>query len=367
MLLEALADTAALLARVHELHRAISTAERELLSRLAELETHEAWLDDGAHDMPHWISIQLGVSRWKAERWVSAGRALRSLPYTASALERGDLTIDKVVELTRFAAADDEEALVEWARDVAPGAIRRRGDELRRAERTETEQIEEDRWLAWRWTDEGRRLLLEAELPAAQGAAVTDAIDSLANEIPAMPGEESHLLIGRRRADALAALCGSRGEGPDDRTTVVVHVQAEALADTQATGVTESGAVLHVDTVRRLLCNATIQPVVEAADGSVIGVGSGSREASTWMMRHLRHRDRTCTFPGCDNRRFTHAHHIRWWSRGGRTDLDNLALVCTFHHRLVHEHGWNLERAPDGGVRWFRPGGIRYRAGPLAA
>src|SRR6185503_1539381 len=186
--------------------------------------------------------------RWKAERWVSAGRALDGLPHVASALTNGELALDKVVELTRFATPDDEEPLVEWAHDVAPGAIRRRGDELRRAERTEVEQIEEDRWLAWRWTDEGRRLLLEAELPAAQGSVITDAIDKLASEIPAMPGEESHLLVGRRRADALATLCGSGGEREDDRSTVIVHVQAEALADDTANAVTDGGAVLHVDT-----------------------------------------------------------------------------------------------------------------------
>lgn len=304
MSLDPLADDSALVARVHELHQVISASQRELLSCLAQLESHETWLDDGAHDMAHWVSMQLGVSRWKAERWVSAGRGLNELRRVASSFAKGELGMDKVVELTRFATADDEEALVDWAQNVAPGAIRRRGDELRRAERTEVEQIEEDRWLAWRWTDEGRRLLLEAELSAAQGSVVTDALDRLANEIPTMPGEESHLLI---------------------------------------------------------------RTVIESADGSVIGLGRAAREPSSWMMRQLRHRDRTCTFPGCGNRRFAHAHHIRWWSRGGRTDLDNLALVCTFHHRLVHEHGWNLERANDGEVRWFRPGGVRYRAGPLAA
>jgi hypothetical protein len=356
----------ALISRVHELHRVISTAQRELLSCLARLESSETWLDDGAHDVAHWISMQLGVSRWKAERWVSAGRTLRELPHTASSFASGELGIDKVVGLRRFATADDEEALVEWAQDVAPGTIRRRGDELRRSGRAEVEQIEEDRWPAWRWTDEGRRLL-EAELPAAQGAVVTNAIDALASEIPVMPGEEGHLLIGRRRVDALAALCGSGGEAADDRSTVVVHVQAEALADAEASETTEDGAILHVASIRRLLCNAKIRAIVEAADGSVLGLGRTKREPSGWMMRQLRHRDRTCTFPGCGNRRFAHAHHICWWSRGGPTDLDNLALVCTFHHRLVHEYGWNLERAPDGEVRWFRPGGVRYRAGPLAA
>jgi len=352
-----------LIARVHELKRAASAAQREMLDCLAQLEMHEAWLDDGAHDMPHWVSMQLGVSRWKAERWVAAGAELRSLPAISAAFDAGEIGIDKVVELTRFATPEDEEALLEWAGDVASGAIRRRGEELRRAERVEAAQIEEDRWLAWRWTDEGKRLLLEAEMPAAQGALVTEALDRLANEIPVMPGEEHPMLIGRRRVDALAIACGSAG-GDGAEATVVIHVQAETLADDTANARTDTDVVLPMDVARRFLCNANIQAVVEAADGSVVGLGRTSREPSRWMLRQLRYRDRSCTFPGCGNRRFTQAHHIRWWSRGGATDLDNLTLVCTFHHRLVHEHGWHLERTPTGAVRWFRPGGVRYRAGP---
>jgi hypothetical protein len=208
-------------------------------------------------------------------------------------------------------------------------------------------------------------LLLEAEMPAGQGAVVTEALDRLASEIPAMPGEEHQMLIGRRRVDALAIACGSGGASEAD-STVVIHVQVETLADDRANARTDDDVVLPIDVARRFLCNAKIQTVVEAADGSVVGLGRTKREPSVWMLRQLRYRDRSCTFPGCGNRRFTQAHHIRWWSRGGATDLDNLALVCTFHHRLVHEHGWTLERTPTGAVRWFRPGGVRYRAGPHA-
>ncbi|HEU4354494.1 MAG TPA: HNH endonuclease signature motif containing protein, partial [Actinomycetota bacterium] len=75
-------------------------------------------------------------------------------------------------------------------------------------------------------------------------------------------------------------------------------------------------------------------------------------------------RDRECRFPGCGARAFTEAHHIRWWRHGGRTDLHNLVLICSFHHRLVHEYGWSLARGPDGDVVWFREDGTRYRAGP---
>jgi hypothetical protein len=68
--------------------------------------------------------------------------------------------------------------------------------------------------------------------------------------------------------------------------------------------------------------------------------------------------------PGCGNRRFAQAHHLTWWSRGGRTELENLALICSFHHKLVHELGWSITRDADGEISWFRPDGIRYRAGP---
>lgn len=82
------------------------------------------------------------------------------------------------------------------------------------------------------------------------------------------------------------------------------------------------------------------------------------------MMRQLRYRDVECRFPGCGARRFTQAHHIVWWEQGGPTDLDNLLLVCWFHHKLVHEYGWVLRLDPDGAVGWFRPDGTRYVGGP---
>ena len=57
-------------------------------------------------------------------------------------------------------------------------------------------------------------------------------------------------------------------------------------------------------------------------------------------------------------------HHITWWEHGGPTDLDNLVLTCTFHHRLMHEYGWAVKRGATGSITWFRPDGTRYSAGP---
>ena len=367
-MLEDPGSTQTLIARVHDLHHQIAERQRELLDHLAELVSREAWADDGAYDMAHWTAMQLGISRWKAERWVASGRALRSLPATAEAFARGELGIDKVVELTRFAEFDDEDALVRWAQHVASGAIRRVADLKTRDRAQQAPHDERSRWLQWRYVDEGRRFTLDAELPATQGTVVARALERLREQIPAMPGEDIERLAGVRRADALVALCSTRlaGDEDQDRATVVVHADIDALYDVDANAVLEGGPVIGGSTVQRLLCNARIQTVLEHPDGSVVGLGRLAREPSAWMMRQLRHRDDGCRFPGCDARRFTQAHHVDWWSRGGETDLDNLILICSFHHKLVHELGWTIERQVED-LAWIRPNGVRYRAGPAGS
>jgi len=51
------------------------------------------------------------------------------------------------------------------------------------------------------------------------------------------------------------------------------------------------------------------------------------------------------------------AHHLKHWADGGRTSLENLVLLCRRHHRAVHEEGYRIEQAADGGLRFFRPQG----------
>jgi hypothetical protein len=122
--------------------------------------------------------------------------------------------------------------------------------------------------------------------------------------------------------------------------------------------------VIHPETARRLACSARVQTVIEDEAGQPLHLGRISREPSPAMLRQLRYRDGECQFPGCGSRQFTQAHHIVWWEHGGTTDPSNLVLICTFHHRLVHEHGWGLRRDPSGEVRWSRPDGVAYQAGP---
>jgi hypothetical protein len=313
--------------------------------------------------MAHWVSMRYGISWWKADRWVKAAHALESLPLIAQALSSGVLSIDKVVELTRFATSGTEERLIRWAEGVSAAAIRRRGDVESRPAPDDAAAAERDRCVEWWWAEGGLRLGLQAELPAADGAAVIAAIERRAARVPVTPGEEDPLDAPARRADALVALCTHGSEGPRTESTIVVHVQAGSAVEN---GELEGGGVIHPAVLERLCCTEPVRAVVEDGDRNPLALGRTSREPSVAMMRALRYRDRECRFPGCGATRFTVGHHLKWWSKGGRTDLENLLLLCTFHHKLVHEHGWHVARAPDGTVHWSYPSGIRYRAGPTS-
>jgi hypothetical protein len=345
------------------LNRHISAAQVALLRVIAELDRRRGWLDSGARDLAHWLSIRYGMSWWKADRWIKAAAAMDSLPAITDALEAGVLGIDKVVELSRFATTETEEELIGWASEVTCATIRRRADLEVRAALEETTEFERDRSLRYWYEDGGRRFGLEARMPSAQGAIVAKALERVVHQIPEMPGDTD--VIESRRADALLALCSQRvaADADADRATVVVHASLEALSG-RRNAETEHGAVMPPEALQRLACDARIQVVPENGAGDAIALGRTKREPSASMMRQLRHRDRGCRFPGCGSTAFANAHHIVWWSRGGATDLDNLMLICGFHHRLVHEHGWTVKRTDDGRFRWFRADGTRYRGGP---
>jgi hypothetical protein len=359
-----------LLGRTDGAWSAVGRAHRDLLELIGEVGRREAWRADGANDLAHWVAMRYHLSAWKAHRWVHAAEALASLPSVGDALGAGRIGIDQVAELTRFAKPETEGDLLGWAEQRSAGAIARRADLERRRERAELVSAERERHVRWGYSDDGMRFELEAELPADQGAVVASALDRLAERIPALPDDiAGPWPLEARRADALVALCaGPVSSDPEpSRASIVVHTQLETLvghAGAAPNAEIERGPVLAPQTVRRLACDASLQVSLDDAHGTPLMLGRSSRSPSAAMVGALRRRDRTCRFPGCERVRYTDAHHVVWWSRGGRTDLSNLVLLCGFHHRLVHEGGWRLELAPDASVRWFRPNAEPFWAGP---
>ncbi|HEU5321459.1 MAG TPA: DUF222 domain-containing protein, partial [Methylomirabilota bacterium] len=168
----------------------------------------------------------------------------------------------------------------------------------------------------------------------------------------------------QQQADALALLAETALHheldpgAPGERYQVVVHVDAAVLADPEQPGqsVLEEGSHVPAETSRRLACDASRVVMRHDGDGRVVEVGARTRTIPPALRRALHHRDRDCRFPGCGVR-FGQGHHIRHWAHGGPTTLSNLALLCRRHHRAVHEEGYQLDRQPDGELRFRRPDG----------
>jgi hypothetical protein len=150
-------------------------------------------------------------------------------------------------------------------------------------------------------------------------------------------------------ATARACACASSADVPisgthAQRYQVVLHVEPETLAADGEPGRAEleDGTRVSQETCRRLACDATLVKVSHAKDGSVLEVGRKTRTISGALRRALEVRDRGCRFPGCQLR-FTQAHHVKHWADGGETGVSNCLLLCSYHHRLVHEGGWRVE------------------------
>ncbi|HEX9123519.1 MAG TPA: DUF222 domain-containing protein, partial [Actinomycetota bacterium] len=54
--------------------------QRQMLRLIAELDDREVAEDQGAYCTAHLVSMWLGISGWKADRWVNAAQALEQLP-----------------------------------------------------------------------------------------------------------------------------------------------------------------------------------------------------------------------------------------------------------------------------------------------
>jgi uncharacterized protein DUF222 len=199
--------------------------------------------------------------------------------------------------------------------------------------------IEENRWLRARDGANGM-VRIEVQLLPEEAARVLAACDVFAGR-------------ASERADALVTMAEAtlRGDKPDrPPVEVTVHIDAGSLTgNCGAAGVSE-------ETCRRLLCDSGVVTVLEQ-DGEPVSVGRKRRLFAGALRRALLARDHhSCRFPGCTNTRYLHAHHVTHWIDGGDTSLANALTLCTRHHRLIHEGGYQVF-ADGSSLHFLRPDG----------
>ncbi|WP_300681076.1 HNH endonuclease signature motif containing protein [Nocardioides sp.] len=106
---------------------------------------------------------------------------------------------------------------------------------------------------------------------------------------------------------------------------------------------------------RRLACRAGIIPAVLGGKDEVLNLGRERRLASLAQRRALRLRHHTCQATGCTRpARWCEAHHLTPWAEGGTTDLNDLVLLCSEHHHVIHDPQVGYTLTEDGEVRFHR-------------
>ena len=352
-----------------------------------------------------WLAWRCDLSLSAAREKVRTAHALRKLPAVSAAFEDGRLSYSKVRALTRVVELIDEDSLLDYALRVTASQLEERCREIRNS----TPESVGAAWKAWEHRslvvsrDPLRGMLrITVEMPMEDGEIVAKAIERVAEAGDEAIGLE--FAAGRdgvrdapvggydgasvrelreaspngwraQQADALlamakASLAGDAGSvavagnpagvlpKASDNHLVVIHTDAESLRG----GIGRSD--LPIDTVKRLTCDCSIVKVVEDHDGTPLDVGRKQRVVSTTLRRALWARDRGCVFPGCRNRIYIHAHHVEHWANGGATEAGNLMLLCSHHHRLVHEGGFTIRREQQDRLTFVRPDGrVIPRAG----
>jgi hypothetical protein len=365
---------------IAELSALLDAATARLLDLIREFDARGGW-NSGFRSCAAWLSWRVGLDLGAARERVRVARALGRLPLLAQALARGELSYAKVRALTRVATPETEARLLGVGRAGTAAHVERivRGWRYvdRRAEAREAAQRHRSRGLCVYQDADGMVVVrgrLEPEVGALFMQALAAAREMLYQRARGRDGNvavrhgnvsaETPPSMAQKQADALALLAETALHheldpgAPGERYQVVVHVEAEALADKDHAGqpVLEGGTRVSAETSRRLACDASRVVMRHDEDGRAVEVGARTRTIPPALRRALHHRDQGCRFPGC-NVRFGQGHHIRHWAHGGPTTLSNLAMLCNRHHRAVHEEGFQVARGPDGELRFQTPHG----------
>ena len=309
-----------------------------------------------------WAARTCGMSRHSAADRLCAGKHLDSMPETSAALAKGEIGYQAASALCHLREQlgekwqpDNEAQMVGYARQFSVEhfhACCRHARHVADPDGFDKDCAEdfERRWLKVDPMLDGMHSV-DGVLDPVTGAAFRTALDSLAQ----WRGPEDTRNHGQRMADALAELLDHhmnegrlpRRKGVRPHVTLTTTLQGLKDELGAPAAELELGMQISGKTVERLACDCTMSRVL-LADSVVVDVGRATRTVSPATRRALQQRDRGCRWPGCDRPvGWSTPHHIEFWSRGGSTDLDNLVLLCHYHHRLVHEQEWQVVRVGD--------------------
>jgi len=340
----------------------VNSSEYQFLVALREFDLRQGWRSWRCMDCASWMNLKCKVSAGTAREKLRTAIALINLPLISAAFEAGDLSYSNVRSLTRIANPENEKVLCDFAIGATASQVEQYCQRIRNGQRAESSadanRNHRSRWLSRSYRADGT-MTLSVELCAETGELVMAAID-LAMSTEAANCDENLFV---RQADALVEIARtflSKEDSAEDDTKkkalgenfqIMVHVDESALKGKGG----ESD--MPIETVRRITCDGQVKEIIEDASGTPFDMGRKHRTVTPALKLALMSRDQHCQFPGCTHTRWLDAHHVKHWAEGGETNLANTLLICSSHHRDLHEGGFEIKRDFKGDWYFERPDG----------
>ncbi len=196
---------------------------------------------------------------------------------------------------------------------------------------------------------------INLRLDSTGAATVLTAVKSMSGKL----GQDDYRTSARRDADAMVEMAefilnsGSLPWTGGQRPHITITTTLETLLGLKNSPAAEleHGLPISGATVNRLLCDSEITKVLLDEHLIPVAVGHMKRTLTRKERQALNARDGHCRYPGCNRPPSQcQAHHIEFYSRGGKTKLENMILLCAHHHWRVHEGGWLLSLTGDGRI-----------------
>jgi hypothetical protein len=333
-----------------EMRRDIDRREAFVARVLACLHGRGIPAGDGASSTPAWARWQTGQRFNEARASLDAGKACDRLPLTAKAWSEGAISASAARTICRGQRAGHEDVYTELEETLVDYAARRdlRGLDLLishfHALADALDDIDPADQNGLHLSKVLNRWGVNGSFDDFAGTTVNEAVSAATD--PPLEGDTRS--PAKRRADALVTVARFFLDHADlpveggERPHITVVVGWEDARDDFAAAYPSP----HFDTpfapadIRQLLCDARISRMILGPDNIPLSISHATYSPPPSLRRAVVVRDRHCRFPGCDRpASWSQAHHVGRWPHGP-TSLENLALLCGFHHRLVHTPGW---------------------------
>ena len=364
----------------------LAAATSRWLVLVAEFDAREGHLQFGLASTAQWLTHACGIAHRTAVEHIRVARSLKQYPRLAAEMAAGRLSYSQARAISRVPQLDEpgEPALVDDLIEAARYGTAAQLEVLVRGLRTVDDnetQTQPAEYVTRSWTADSR-WRLGARLDPERGAIVDAAVEAITRA----EGTSAADALVRLAEIALAALADGenppRGLRGDERAAVVVQLDAARVlappapaaaprsAERGPTAVPRSaergrpagriagGPGLPDRVVERLMCAGRVRTVVHDGANNLFDVGRShrlvtDRQYRALMLRHHGH----CAHPGCPNTKNLDAHHRVHWLHGGRTDLDNLLLLCERHHVAHHDGAFQILAFGAGKFRFVTADG----------